>query len=187
MKYTTGFKLFGIAILTAGLTFAEHPKMARELETASPDATVDVIVQYKHSPNAWQHQKIRRMGGAHKGDLHLIAGDVVSMPASALAALADDPEVAFIAPDRPVQSMLDLTVAAVNGNVAAQLGWTGTGVGVAVIDSGIDNHPDLAHTIVYSQNFVGGPPHDHFGHGTHVAGIIGGSGGSSRGKDYTRT
>lgn len=187
MRSVNKISLLGIAVLTAGVALAEHPKMARGLETISPTENVDVIVQYKHTPGFAQHQKLGRVGGTHKGDLHLISGDVVSMPASSLATLADDPDVAFIAPDRPVKGMLDLTVAAVNGNVAAQLGWTGTGIGVAVIDSGIDNHPDLLKSIVYSASFVTGPRSDHYGHGTHVAGIIGGSGASSHGKSFTRT
>ena len=52
---------------------------------------------------------------------------------------------------------------------------TGTGIRVAVIDSGIDyNHPDLAANYVGGHDFANddGDPMDDHGHGTHVAGTI---------------
>jgi len=50
---------------------------------------------------------------------------------------------------------------------------TGSGVRVAVIDSGIDtNHPDLAGQVAINRNFVAGRPMAAEQHGTGVAGII---------------
>jgi len=45
---------------------------------------------------------------------------------------------------------------------------------IAIIDSGIDEtHPDLKNKLVTGRNFVNdnNPPHDIYGHGTHVTGI----------------
>jgi len=64
-------------------------------------------------------------------------------------------------------------------------GFTGKGVGVCVIDSGIYPHEDLDGRIAGWKDISTegkSDSYDPFGHGTHVAGIIGGSGKASAGK-----
>jgi serine protease AprX len=59
-----------------------------------------------------------------------------------------------------------------------QPGVNGAGIGVAVIDSGIAEHSAISGRVVARVNLVSHEPGvtgDPFGHGTHVAGLIGGS------------
>src|SRR5947209_16519445 len=120
----------------------------------------------------------------------MIKGAAFTIPVSALPALEADPEIASVTIDHPMNVMDDLTNGATGVASAWKAGWTGEGIGVAVIDSGInDSHPDLwdstetTSRVVYHQDFTGTPTtnanggnYDLYGHGTHVAGIIGGNG-----------
>jgi hypothetical protein len=72
--------------------------MAKDLEGKKGSEPVDVIVQFTQAPTARHHQKVLSKGGTLKNTLGLVNGGSYSVPASALAALAADPEVAYIAP-----------------------------------------------------------------------------------------
>lgn len=53
--------------------------------------------------------------------------------------------------------------------------FTGAGVGLAILDTGInENHPDLSGRIADSASFTGDPVADVHGHGTHCAGTAAG-------------
>jgi serine protease AprX len=185
------FKVCTLALL-ATAAFAQHPKIASDLETLDPNSTADVIVQYAHVPTARHHQRVLAAGGALRRQLDIIKSAHYAVPVSTLWELAQDPDVVHISPDRAVQAAVDDAEAAVNANIALSYGWNGTGIGIAVIDSGIANHPDLKNAsgalrVVYSHDFVGGGTDDHYGHGQSVAGIIAGNGASSTGSNFFLT
>jgi serine protease AprX len=171
---------------------ARQPKIAADLDVSQPDKTVNVIVRFRHTPTEAHHLKIRQRGGQLQRTLPLIRGAHYSLPAGRLANLAKDPEVEYIAPDRPVKAFLDNTAAAVNAPVAWASSLDGTGIGIAIIDSGVSGNDDLkdpkgANRIVYNQSFTTGGAGDQYGHGGHVAGVAAGSGKRSTGNQYFRT
>jgi serine protease AprX len=168
------------------------PKFASDLQQrVEANGMVTVIVQHRVMPTSAHLKSMQGRGAAIKSQFHSIHAVTMRVPASMLAELANDPNVTYITPDRTqkmaANPVTEQYATAVEADVAAsQYAFDGTGIGVAVIDSGIAAHPDLNNAngvsrVVYSQSFVAGDSTtpDKFGHGTHVAGLIGGNGSSS--------
>jgi serine protease AprX len=86
-----------------------------------------------------------------------------------------------VAPDMAITNKVTGASAVWQGTrslLSSTPGYTGTGIGVAVVDSGISPHSAIADRIIARVNLVsweGPSTGDPYGHGTHVAGIIGGS------------
>src|SRR6266567_7542027 len=193
------FVLLAACFLLGKPALARNPKIASDLEGTDPDSSVDVIIQFTQAPTARLHAKVLDRGGQLKSELGIVKGGAYRISARELEDLANDPEVAHISADHPVQgtattpssAQLDYYDATVNAPVAWQFGLNGTGIGVAVIDSGIIDIPDLhgqTYRVVYSQDFTGiKTALDQYGHGSHVAGIVGGNGKNSTGSNYFYT
>jgi subtilisin family serine protease len=85
--------------------------------------------------------------------------------------------------DAKRRTTLDQSVPQIGAPAAWKSGYTGKGVRVAVVDTGIDStHPDFKGQVVAAKNFTTGPAGDGFGHGTHVASTIAGTAAASNGK-----
>src|SRR3954452_19606698 len=139
------------------------------------------------APGASADAVVERLRGTLGRRLSLVGGQVAEVPDTALETLASLPAVAGISLDRGVTGTLERTGATIGATwVRDNLGLDGSGVGIAVIDSGVTSwHDDLGSTrvarFVDFVNFQSGA-YDDYGHGTHVAGILAGSGFDSDGR-----
>jgi subtilisin len=123
---------------------------------------------------------------------HVLNGFAAQVPPGRLAALANDPRVASIVVDQqvfafgkptntkpPPPSTTQVTPAGVTRVGAKLVSQTGAGIGVAIVDTGLDfNHQDLPVSKVPGASFFSPgftyttSAQDDAGHGTHVGGIV---------------
>jgi serine protease AprX len=191
--------LLGVLFLTASVSaYAQGSKADAIVKRALRDGRgLPVIVQFKNDA-AFRRAKNLKSGKAEiKRTLKALRALGVKANHRALREYLASADVAHISYDAPVRSnLLDLTVAAppavsVDGSASkvtrSRYGVSGAGVAVAVIDSGVQPHADLpASRITQFVDFVNGrlDAYDDYGHGTHVAGIVAGTGAASAG-EYT--
>jgi len=147
------------------------------------------IVRFREGTSAAARAAVVRGAGAVLGvNFGRVNAAAVRVPnENALAALRNNPSVQAVIPNRPVFAFQNgkgkpggggsgptqVVPAGVARVGAPTIDSNGLGVGVAILDTGVDlAHPDLAGT-VNALNAFGGPScQDDQGHGTHVAGII---------------
>ena len=176
---------------------AKSYKLDDELTRRSNDRngsnTTRVIVTLL--PGAQLPQEFKKY--ARNVKLDLINGQVLDLPNGVLKHMAAHPSVFRVHYDRPSETHNYRTAITVGARTVQQtLGYTGAGIGIAIIDSGITSwHDDLTSTtstlfpygnqrVTKFVDFVNGRtlPYDDNGHGSHIAGIIAGNGYDSKGE-----
>ena len=164
------------------------------------EATVGVIVQ-KDGSGHRPERTVEQVGGRVTSDLPIVNGFSATVPTESIPTLATTPGVRVLSLDRRMQPQGSSSTGiksvfnkVVGTDAMAADGYTGRGVRVAVIDTGIAAVPDLAGRIVPVTDDVTGAVSacqnlsgeqgcdDSFGHGTFVAGLIAGDGTSSGGR-----
>jgi len=147
---------------------------------ASPPEMVKVLIGFDQQPSSDEEGIVRGAGGAIKYTYHLVPAIAASIPEAAIQGLLRNPRVTSIEPDITVYAIdaeLDNAwgVKHIGAGIVHDGGNKGTGVKIAIIDSGVDyNHPDLNDNYAGGWDFVNNDddPMDDDGHGTHVAGTI---------------
>jgi serine protease AprX len=185
------------ALLAAALLASLLPQRSQGAYRAAP-ASAEVIVRFVPSlPVAGRRGAVRAAGGRVTRDLHIINGLGARMSPAAATRLRSAPGVLSVSSAAPVRSRDNGSANAFTGAIGAENlsggrdDLTGRGVGVAVIDTGVDGAlPDFQvsrynHRSRVSTSVVVNPDatdaDDHYGHGTHVAGIIAGDSTNRRG------
>jgi serine protease AprX len=125
------------------------------------------------------------IGGHLRRQLPVIVGAAIDLPNFALFPLAASPLVERLSLDRAIAGANERTGATVGSTaVRSRLGLDGSGIGVAIVDSGVmASHDDLGARVDRFVDFTSArvDPYDDYGHGTHVAGIVAGNGADSGG------
>src|SRR5258708_6649081 len=125
----------GLVLSLASVAFAAS-KLSNDLPPRHSSALVNAIVQFTTPPTTAE-LKVFGAYGQVKKTVNAINGIYVAVSPSLLAVVQADANVKYVSPNRAHRSFLDLTTAAVSASVDWQAGFDGTGVGIAIIDSGI--------------------------------------------------
>src|SRR6185369_8972185 len=168
------------------------PDLQRFILSGNGDARVKVTVRSKTSSPSLLGGLLNTVGGLLVTVLSNLNIRIVDVQANSVDVLASDPDVTYISLDAAVGSTGHVTNTTGTQQVRAQkslLGLNstldGSGVTIAILDSGIDSkHKSFATTgkIKFSKDFTGeNRTDDPWGHGTHVAAIAAGDGAPTSG------
>lgn len=139
-----------------------------------------VLIGFAQQPGPAEEALVRGAGGAIKYTFHIVPAIAADVPGQVIAQLRANRMVAHVHPDGRVQALdaeLDNSwgVKRIGTGTVHDSGNKGTGVKVAILDTGIDKtHSDLDANYAGGKSFVDYTldPMDDNGHGTHVAGIV---------------
>jgi subtilisin family serine protease len=189
---------------------ADAAKLSPELlalADGSQSGSVNVIVQQDGSSQKTLLDSVLNLvnlvnavGGRVTRSFGRLGAVSARVPAQSLRTLASRSEVRYVSPDRPVGASGHVETTTGTAAVRTQTSYAllgllqttttldGSGVGIAVVDSGLDAGHEVFRDaaglsrVSVSLDFTGeGRTDDPFGHGTHVASIAAGSGRPSNG------
>lgn len=182
------FLLFYHAPIAAVATVPQSSSQSSAPENSSADFE-NVIVKFHKVPSKAELNAFKGLGGNVSRSFTIIPAISGKIPAKAIAALKKNPLVAEVELDVSVYALgyssgnelgNSWGTDYINADVAHTFGFSGEGVKVAVLDSGVNyNHFDLSDNFDFATNELGYDfvmddyfPDDVNGHGTHVAGTL---------------
>ncbi len=197
-------------LLAGGTAHADNPLAGKADSVLAPKllahalrGSEPVILKTGGALTAAQEAQLRALGADITRHLSFINSVAATVPARNLAKVAALPFVTHLSSDGKVKKCDEFTVGSSGAGTAyTQYGLDGTGIGVAVVDSGVtgtkptqtahdvtDSITQTNARLVARVNFCStdGAATDDCGHGTHVSGIIAGNGKASTGSQYYRT
>ncbi|HET9529204.1 MAG TPA: S8 family peptidase, partial [Blastocatellia bacterium] len=164
--------------------------MSRDLKSAverDPQSPVSVIIQTRSALTRNLISSLDNLNGIVHRRFESLRAVAVQLPAAAVTSLARRHDVDYISLDRTaiaaghVETTTGASIAR-NYNQLSSPGINGSGIGIAVLDSGIDSsHASFRSgnstaRVIASIDFTGeGRTDDPYGHGTHVASLAAGS------------
>ncbi len=183
--------LFGALATPASAAESRVLPQLQEWANAAPDATQRVIVR-RVEGNRTADAAVTRAGGRIIRDLGALDAFVALVPGRALHSLGRHPAIRSISPDAPMRTtnvidssrLATFYPATVNAPQLWSQGITGRGVAVAIVDTGInDKLNDFRDPITGNMRIISQKPFtsfkisssDKYGHGTHIAGVVGGN------------
>ncbi|NJD98352.1 alkaline serine protease [Thermococcus sp. LS1] len=180
------------------------PSLFKKIQGMNDDQSISTIIMFKDQASKERALPILKRLGNIKYNYKIIPAVAIDIKVKDVKMLAglyrsglftlsrstSVPGIEFIQDDYQVKVAVELegldeSAAQVQATNLWNLGYDGSGITIAIIDTGIDgSHPDLQGKIVGWYDVVNGKttPYDDQGHGTHVASIAAGTGAASNGQ-----
>jgi hypothetical protein len=158
--------VFLVSLVSAEVITSDLNKIISE----KTNEEIQIIISFKERPIPSQVQELVAEQARIRHEYTIIDAIAVKVPANAIEKISRKHFVESVEPDYEVKLVLDKSIYEIEVEKVWENEITGSGINVAVIDTGIFNHEVL--TIIKEVDFTGEGTEDLHGHGTHVAGII---------------